>query len=210
MNNNANSITVSGDDLKKLRKLSGFVDSMANHYNVEDSLTFKREYLPSFSDSDWSLLRDLAEGRTIGLTDKNGVLQSLNASKGYTPEQVSRILDFLIVGQPGKELNAIGNYYEPYNQGTVSRGVGIHKPAAAPKASYSNNNAYYYSNANNYNKYNYRNNNNAYENWRVQQEENREHMLPRGSTAKTKRNYRKSRKNRKSWCRKASRRNGKK
>jgi hypothetical protein len=208
MNNNANNITVSGNDLKKLRKLSGFVDSMANHYNVEDSLTFKREYLPSFSDSDWSLLRDLAESRTIGLTDKNGVLQSLNASKGYTPEQVSRVLDFLIVGQPGKELNAIGNYYEPYNQGTVPRGVGIHKPAA-PKAPSSYNNAYYANNYNNYN-YNENNNNNANNFWERQRNENREYTLPRGSTAKNKRNYRKSRKNRKAWCRKASRRNDKK
>jgi hypothetical protein len=198
--NNANTITVSGTNLDKLRKLSGFVDSMANHYNVEDSLTFKREYLPSFSDSDWSLLRDLAESRTIGYADKNGILQSLNASKGYTPEQVSRVLDFLLVGERGKELQGLNNYVNR-NQGTVPRGVGIHKPAAAAPGV--NNNSYY-PNANN-NNYNYNNNNNANNFWERQRNENRMYTVPRGSTAKNKRNYRKTRKGRK-----ASRRNGKK
>ena len=207
MSNNANNITVSGNDLKKLRSVSGFVDSMANHYNVEDSLTFKREYFPSFSDSDWSLLRDLAESRTIGYADKNGILQSLNASKGYTPEQVSRVLDFLLVGERGKELEGLNSYINR-NLGTVPRGVGIYKPAA-PKAPGAYNNTSY-PNANNYNNYNYNNNNNATEFWERQRNENREYTLPRGSTAKNKRNYRKTRKSRKAWCRKASRRNGKK
>lgn len=197
MNNNANAITVSGENLDKLRKLSGFVDSMANHYNVEDSLTFKREYLPSFSDSDWSLLRDLAESRTIGYADKNGILQSLNASKGYTPEQVSRVLDFLLVGERGKELEGL-NPYVNRNLGTVPRGVGIYKPAAAAATGA-------YNNANNNNNYNYNNNNNGNKFWDRQRNENRKYTVPRGSTAKNKRNYHKSRKNRK-----ASRRNGKK
>ena len=90
-------ITLVGQHLAVLRRISGWIDSMADsHANEKGQLVIHKKDFPG-SPSKWQFLVDLARARKMGYVEDDKVV--VDASKGYTPSNLKRATDYFLIGR---------------------------------------------------------------------------------------------------------------
>ena len=104
MATSSQTLTVSGEKLEELRKLSGWINSLADSPETRGTLVLHRKEFPGDSVK-WQFLRDLFKSGNMGYIEDDKLV--VDGSKGYTPRNLKKAADYLLVGQAGEELKTL-------------------------------------------------------------------------------------------------------
>ena len=131
MATSSQTLTVSGEKLEDLRKLSGWINSLADSPETKGKLVIRQEEFPGDSVK-WQFLRDLFKSGNMGYIEDDKLV--VDASKGYTPRNLKKAADYFLIGKAGEEIKTLqsnGYIKAARKQRTLSHGN--RKPRAAPK-----------------------------------------------------------------------------
>ena len=131
MATSSQTLTVSGEKLEDLRKLSGWINSLADSPETKGKLVIRQEEFPG-DGVKWQFLRDLFKSGNMGYIEDDKLV--VDASKGYTPRNLKKAADYFLIGKAGEEIKTLqsnGYIKAARKQRTLSHGN--RKPRAAPK-----------------------------------------------------------------------------